>query len=340
MNWKKIAEKILFYLSWNPINRYIFETEIKRKSKLDLTNTKELVNRIGTFAPYTYELYHLNDYYGEATTLKKYAGVKNTYQLKLAVDHGVVFSKNTNQVGTDPGIPSAVTFSKPQKIIDEQFKKHVFAIGPYIHYAKNLLPKNKIAKMKKKNGRTLLVFPTHSTPSGTVEYDYNSLIKKIKELGQDFETILVCVYWKDILRGVDDIYRKAGLTCVTAGHVYDPNFLPRLRSIIELSDTCMGNSAGSNVGYAIYLKRPYYVFWQDEKVTGHKKEVKIITDETSSVGYKKVIKVLSKFSPKVTKEQKEIVGYYWGFDQVKSKKELKAIIDKTEKIYQDEKNRF
>lgn len=44
---------------------------------------------------------------------------------------------------------------------------------------------------------------------------------------------------------------------VTAGHYYDYNFLPRLRSIIETSDITMSNNLGSHLGQCIYLNKHF-----------------------------------------------------------------------------------
>lgn len=316
----------------------LFEKEIIRKSKLPLTSIHELVNKIGIFSPFTKELYRQNDYYGHASVIKKYLKISGDYQFKFAIDHGIVFSKNTNQLGTDSTIPSAVTFGKYQQCILKTYKPNIYCIGPYIHYAESLYCDEEIYKMRKKLGTTLLVFPSHSTPSDTVEYDYRELVNKIQIAGKKFQTIRVCIYWSDVLRGVDEIYRKAGFECVTAGHVYDPNFLPRLKSIILLSDYAMGNGVGSNVGYCIYMNKPYQIMWQEEKLSGHHKAIKIIEDETSSKGFREVIKTLNKFSNKVTTKQKEIIGYYWGFDEIKSPSKLGEIIRNSEANYQNSTN--
>lgn len=327
------VREFLHSINQNPVNKFIFEREISTKSKLPITSIHRLVNNISIFSPFTNELYRQNDYYGHASSLKKYLGLPKNYQFKFAIDHGIIFSKNTNQVGTDPSLPSAITFGKHQQNILKLYKPHVYCIGPYIHYVKTLLSEEQIYKEKKRLGDTLLVFPSHSTPSDTVEYNYKALIRKIKTAGKGFQTIRVCVYWSDILRGADKIYKEHGFECVTAGHVYDPNFLPRLKSIISISDYAFGNGVGSNVGYCIHLNKPYQIMWQEEKLSGHHKAVKIVEDETSSKGFREVIKALSKFSNRITAEQKKIIGYYWGFDQIKTKRELSQIVKITELDY-------
>jgi hypothetical protein len=53
--------------------------------------------------------------------------------------------------------------------------------------------------------------------------------------------------------------------------------------------------------------------------------------------YRQVLKAFSRYSDKITPSQKKIVNKYWGSDQIKSKKELKNIINLTEKYYREEK---
>jgi hypothetical protein len=328
------VREFLHSIYQNPINRYLFEQEIVAKSRLPLTSVHELAGNVGVFSPFTKELYRQNDYYGHASILKRYLDIPKDYQFKFAIDHGIVFSENTNQVGTNPSIPSAVTFGKYQQSILKVYKPNVYCIGPYIHYAKGLLSDEQVYKTKRKLGTTLLVFPSHSTPSDTVAYDYKALINKVKTAGKDFQTIRICVYWSDVLRGMDKIFSEAGLECVTAGHVYDPNFLPRLKSIISLSDYAIGNGVGSNVGYCIYMNKPYQIIWQEQKLSGNNKAVKIVEDETSSKGFREVIKTLKKFSNKITAEQRKIIGYYWGFEKIQSPSGLKEIVRNAEIIYQ------
>ena len=171
---KDYLREFLHGINQNPISEMLFEKEIIRKSKLPLTSIHELVNNIGIFSPFTKELYRQNDYYGHTAILKKYLKISKDYQFKFAIDHGIVFSKHTNQVGTDPTLPCAITFGKYQQNILKAYKPHVYCVGPYIHYAKNLLTDEQVFKTKKKLGTTLLVFPSHSTPSDTVEYDYDT----------------------------------------------------------------------------------------------------------------------------------------------------------------------
>lgn len=329
------AREMLHAVYQNPVSRFVFEREILSKSNLPVTSIHKLVDNISIFAPFTTELFRHNDYYGHAAIIKKFLKIPKNYQFKFALDHGIVFSKYTNQVGTDPALPCAVTFGKYQQMILKVYKPNVYCIGPYIHYAKNLLSDEQIFNVKRKMGPTLLVFPSHSTPSDTVDYDYAGLVRKIKAAGKNFKTIRVCVYWSDVLRGADKVYTDAGFQCVTAGHVYDPNFLPRLKSIISLTDHAMGNGVGSNVGYCIYLNKPYQVMWQEEKLSGLKNAVKIIEDETTSGGFREVAETLSKFTDRITPKQRKIIGYYWGFDQIKSEKQLKNIVKAAETIYRE-----
>ena len=46
---------------------------------------------------------------------------------------------------------------------------------------------------------------------------------------------------------------------VCAGHAYDPHFLDRLRTLIELSDITLSNNLGTHIGYCVSLGKPHWI---------------------------------------------------------------------------------
>lgn len=115
---------------------------------------------------------------------------------------------------------------------------------------------------KKKLGRTLLVFPNHSSHYIETKFDERDLILEIEKVKNKFDTVLVCMYWKDILLKKEQPYKDKKYKIVTAGHIFDYNFLPRLKSIIKLADVTMSNAIGTHMGYCVYLGKPHYLFLQ------------------------------------------------------------------------------
>ena len=187
-------------------------------------------------------------------------------------------------------------------------------------------------------GKCLLAFPTHSTLLADVHYNVKEYCEVLKQLGQNFDSVRICLYWKDINRRIDKTYKNFGFECVTAGHMFDPLFLPRLKSIIETATITTSNAVGTQIGYCLFMNMPHYLYKQDFQVTCNKQQIinndiTILNDEVYALE-----KAFSKFNDKITKEQKEIVSFYWGFDCLKSPSEMRAIFDSAENIYQQNIN--
>ncbi len=101
-------------------------------------------------------------------------------------------------------------------------------------YANHYLNAEKRQTEKPRVGKNLLVFPAHSIHYNITHFNIDKHCDKIKELGKGFDSIRICLYWKDMLRGFDKAYSKHGFECITAGHIFDPMFLPRLKTIIDI----------------------------------------------------------------------------------------------------------
>ena len=60
--------------------------------------------------------------------------------------------------------------------------------------------------------------------------------------------------------GHTETYLEHGFECVTAGHIYDPFFLSRLKSIIDLATITTSNEIGTHIGYCIFMGKPHYFY--------------------------------------------------------------------------------
>ena len=117
------------------------------------------------------------------------------------------------------------------------------------------------------------------------------------------------MYWKDILLHLDSPFSAKGYKIVTAGHIYDPQFLCRLKSIFLLADVAMGNALGTNIGYSIAMGVPYYFYdmpvqYRGEHVDESNKEM---------VAFKALIqKYLGEYRENITPEIQAFIEAYWG----------------------------
>lgn len=201
-----------------------------------------------------------NTFYGHAAVLKRYAGLPPALALKAAVEHGPYILGDHWDQDINAPFPALLVFSPDRyRTLAGLTRKLVFGLGPLIHYAAPLLGPEALDLEKRRLGRTLLVFPPKSTHHITAEYALSVFFREIEARSAGFDTVLACLYWRDIQLGREQPFRERGWPCVSAGHIYDPEFLPRLRAIIELSDAALTMDYGTHIGYCLHLGRPVHI---------------------------------------------------------------------------------
>lgn len=279
----------------------------------------------------TPEICHQNDFYGHGTIIKKFIGWQNDVPLPFAIEHGAFADNFVWDVDVNSPVPAILCGPKRRiKVLQNRTTKFVDAIGPIIQYAFNLLSDEEIYNERKRLGRNLLVFPAHSTHHVISKYDINCFIDSIKKLSGNFDTVRVCLYWKDILIGVGKYYEKAGFECVTAGHMYDPQFLNRLKSLLTISDCTMSNANGSFVGMSILLNKPY--FFNKQAVYLDAKSIEIINRDTTNVEFydndgNTIDTLFSNIDKQITDKQIKFADAHWGTSINKTKSDIISIID-------------
>ncbi len=334
MRLKYAATKFLYTINDNALYRKIYKKEIKKRSTLPFTDIKKLSKNINIFSPHTSEYHHPNDYYGHASTLKKYLGYQQNYPFKFTIEHGLIFEKRIFNFERDSPFKTTIVSNEFRRELWKKAGYNSYSIGPYIFYAHSLLsPKQKLAE-KRRLGKNLLIFPTHSTPDLTIKYDINEYCKNILKIGKSFTSIRICLYWKDVQNKVDKIYKSFGFECVTAGHVLDSNFLPRLKSIIECSSYTISNDLGTQSAYCLLLKKPHTIIHQKLFFKGRRSEVLSSRIAKENINHKKLLSILSNYQGSYKRNQIIYLNRFFGLDQIKTKRELSKIVNISENYFQ------
>ena len=319
------------------LKRIALQQRLKRNSKLKFSDINSLSFDVPELI--TNEIATQNDFYFHARYIKKFIGRADKKSIKAAIEHGLYYSYYHWDKDVDTNFGGVITMGKNRRQCLEKVApgKKIITIGPYLNYVEGLLNQNQFKKEKERLGRNLLVFPGHSTHHVGTDFDIKWLCKEIKKLSKDFDSTTICLYWKDVLRGGGDIYKKFGFNCVCAGHLYDPYFLPRLRSIIELSDYTASNDVGTHIGYCLMLNKPHYFIKGEKTLVAFGDFLKEYVDEFN-IDEKRIreenlfIEHFSEFGTGITKEQYDFANGYFGFDQIKTKDELKLIIDELDEL--------
>jgi hypothetical protein len=279
---------------------------------------------LGDLPPKLYVPFHPNpesNLYGHIEVLKKY--INDSGKLfNVHIQHGVILGNLVQDIMKESFASTIVTYSdKRKEIIEKATGKRAVAIGPYIKYAQNRLSKEKFDAIKKELGKTLLVFPAHSSVDRTqVNFDQLSLIKKINSVKKShgINTVFVNLFYADCTKEAIEFYENEGFKVCSAGYWLSGNFVSNLRTIIELSDFTMSNRMGTHIGYCISLGKPHFVFKQDhsEDFIGTKgiEDLQQVTENEhlTDLDIERVESAFLEEKFEITDEQLAIVREYWG----------------------------
>ena len=219
---------------------------------------------------YAREVYRGNSFYGAGRAMREYANVSTS--LKACIEHGLYLGSYTNPLELDDsGLPAVVTYGPVRaRHIHDSSGTPILTVGPYIAYAESYLSEVQMMRAKRMLGRTLLAFPSHSIDYVEKRFDTPSYIEHLKARAkdEDMDTVLVSLYFTDILSGAAELYERVGFKVVTNGYREDSNFLCRLRSLILLADGTSSNSMGTHIGYCAYFGKAHHVFRQELGAAG------------------------------------------------------------------------
>lgn len=259
----------------------------------------------------------MNMLYGNHRCVEKALGRPLNHDAEL-IEHAVFFDSNLPDVGIKKTKKVITTSNYRKRLIEDYFSQYNFpadvvAIGAYIKYAENYLSTEQLSAIKQKYGKILLVMPSHSIDGVDVQYEKCAFQEEIDRISKEFDTVFICLYWKDILKGDALFYKQKGYIVVCNGMRSDPLFMSRQRDLIELADMCMSNTIGSYIGYSIVLNKPFYFFPQALKVALDKKNQSQIDqflrdDLLINEFYKK----FGVYSLDITESQKCLIDKYWG----------------------------
>lgn len=199
--------------------------------------------------------------YGHIHAIYGYAGLSMNKPLALPkIEHGVNFSESP--------IEKQEIYSHPNLVFQGEYKKMmihnvnplkpVFCIGPYIHYAEDYYTNEHIESIRSRNGKTLLVFPTHSYEESSMDYDLPAFVDSVMDgIGKSYNTVLVSGYWLNLNSPVFTMFESQGAKIISAGARFDPSFLKRLKTMIQLADGVAGNDIGTHIGYSLILGKTF-----------------------------------------------------------------------------------
>jgi hypothetical protein len=187
--------------------------------------------------------------------LRRYAGLDDRHALKLTIEHGLPLSSLVSDLDRKLALPLYLCQSSERAAAVEAQLPDVEAIplGPLIQYAAAH------ERAREPEQSRLLLFPAHSVRQAHAEYDVTLFLERTAEYRRQFESVAACLYWRDVQLGRAVEYERHGLSIVTAGHMHDPSFLPRLYNLLTSATSIATNEVGTHVVYAAVLDRPVWI---------------------------------------------------------------------------------
>lgn len=266
--------------------------------------------------------------YGIWRSLFPFANLEQAYQTP-SVEHGFIPARIVTKETWKAARPACATFGEYRRsVIQSRIPIPVFSVGPYIQYAQPYYSEVREHELRRESGRTLLYFLSHSVNTANAMREESEIVRRLKDLAKQFDTVLVSVFWWDINNPFVDRLASEGFRIVSAGYVNDPNFLSRLKSIIRLADTAVSDSLGTHAAYCTSLGIPFKLF--DCTAQYQDKLDNVIHDASSIIIESALVDALK--TPD-NQESIRMFNYYWGIGVQRTLDERQQICNICDDIY-------
>ncbi|WP_022768237.1 hypothetical protein [Butyrivibrio sp. NC2007] len=276
------------------------------------------------------EVYSGNNLYSMGYALREYSDYHK--QIYCATEHFVTAGK-TDNVGEFRDndrkillVPSDDRRNTLQPLTD----KLIITYGPgVIPYTKNIYSDLAMQDVKSYLGKTLLLFPRHSSDDSIVLENRKRFVDYINNIVEqyNYDTVLCCLFYVDITRGAYLEYQKYGWIPVTAGHQANYDFGYCLRTLINLSDHVIMQGYGSSANYALYLKKPVTFYSASRSVNIEGRGVDQDHNAWMKPFEEEMIELFGDYNEEINDRQYSRVSELFGFNDVRSPEELKAILE-------------
>lgn len=214
----------------------------------------------------------LTEWYGIGKYIRKYGFYPDFLPLYVSAAHGI-YSADT------PPSCDTIWSSKYHFILSPRFKmlyeKSFKEKIVHVYYSTNVYyrKRNRIIIDEKANGT--LAFPFHNAEEFDYDLDFESYIKELKDLPQEFQPVEICLHYRDILKGYHEIYQNNGFKVHTAGNAYDDSFIKRFYSLIRNFKYTTSNNFTSSLFYSVEMGIPHFIygsrpviFWENGNTHG------------------------------------------------------------------------
>lgn len=277
----------------------------------------------------TSEIFKPNDYYGGAQILKKYAGLAADRSLHAVIPHGVYLSDTWMWSDERASLlPAALVFpAYREAVYRQQGKMAIPSAAPFV-YANLMVP-------EPFHRAGTIFFPVHSTHRLSAEIDHDGLAERLTGFPQHLGPVSVMLYWRDYNMGAAEAYVSRGLRVISAGHMYDPHFLPRQAFLLKQHAHAVSNGMGSHIFYAVKAGCSVSLVDDEYTYSGDEAHLRDDSPSLSAERQAEVDRMKSVFEfpqEKVTDVQMALAEYYLGAVHGRAPGELSDLFVWLEKV--------
>jgi hypothetical protein len=269
----------------------------------------------------TEELFNGSAFYGMARILKEYAGLPTKRSLKAVIPHGLVFSPDHIwEAEIHAALPVVLCYPAYREgVYGRRTTKLVIpSASPFLYLLELLRAHRPPAR------QGTIFFPSHSTHNVTAQFDFEGLADALLLLGEEYQPITVCVYWRDFNLGRHVPFQERGFRVVSAGHMFDPHFLVRFYHLCSTHQYSASNSIGSNLFYSAKSGCSFFLMdGFDTTLVGEPEVLKRNTAEMPDSIHSSLHRLFCTPRVQMSREQMEAVDYFLGAEHLKSSRTLR-----------------
>lgn len=196
-------------------------------------------------------------HYGHDVLFKRYAALPLVGRpLPFLLEHGVNFSDESVFEVPESWVRAYLCMGERRAaLLREKHAVSSYAIGPYIRYARIPVTPERLAELKERLGKTLLVVPAHSTVQVQRTWSNAEWIQVVEHYrrAHGYRHVLWMGFWKDP-SPCSELPPDWIPAC--NGHASNPWFLDCQKLLFALSDAVCTFALGTHVGYALELGIP------------------------------------------------------------------------------------
>lgn len=283
----------------------------------------------------TSEIHPANDYYGQASVLKRYAGLSLQDSLRLVVEHGINLDDIVWPFDANAPLPMIGSCSDWRaEVHRNKTAKVAVPIGFGYLYARHVVADLLGPDPSSNDRRGIIAFPCHSTHTIKARFDHFDYARRLAELSTDSNPVAICAYWKDFLDGSLQPYIDQGLMVVSCGHLYDPDFMLRFHNICRQFKTAVSNAIGTHLFQAVasgcnfhFLDSSHVVF----EIPEHEKAACGQFNPRFQAAEKEARELFAYPSESISPQQQAFVDRFIGTHHRLSRPELRRLFEKAKR---------